>query len=231
MIALKKVAKAPPAASRGGEGLSGVDLSIARGDFLLVVAPSEWTRAALLNIIGLLDKPDSGSYEFDGREVLGLGDRERARFRSRRFGFVFREPRLLEEYDLEGNLMLPMAFAGMPRHLRARRAGELLDRVGLESARGKRGSSLSSQEARLVSIARALANDPACLLVNDSGLPGEEATADLLVELHGEGLTIVVTSPGLGSNLTRTLPDMRAVRVDKGRIEDIPAAMIAGVMW
>ncbi|HUX40323.1 MAG TPA: ATP-binding cassette domain-containing protein [Rectinemataceae bacterium] len=229
MIALKKVAKALPAAIRGVEGLSGIDLSINRGDFLLVAAPSEWTRAALLNIIGLLDEPDSGSYEFDGREILGLGDRERAKLRSRRFGFVFREPRLLEEYDIEGNLTLPMAYAGMPRHLRARRARELLDRVGLETANGKRCASLSSREARLASIARALANDPTCLLVDDSGLTVEEATFELLVELHGEGLTIVVASPS--ETLIRYLPDMRVVRIDKGRMVNIQASTTAGVAW
>ena len=133
MIALKQVAKAPPRGRTDGQGLSGIDLGVGRGDFLVLTGATARMRTALLRIIGLLDRPDAGSYALEGREVARLGDRERARLRSRRFGFVFREPRLLDELDVEGNIMLPMAYAGMPRHLRSRRAKELLDRVGLAS--------------------------------------------------------------------------------------------------
>ena len=225
MIALKQVAKAPPASARGGEGLSEIDLSVDRGEFLAIVSASEWTRTVLLDIIGLLAKPDSGSYEFDGRAVAELGDRERAQLRSRRFGFVFREPRLMGEFDIEGNVMLPMAYSGMPRHLRTRRARELLERVGLGSRRGDRIASLSAQEARLVSIARALANDPTCLLFDDPGPPGVRDISDLLAGLHGEGLTIVVASPIVNHGL----PATKTLRIDRGRIVAPPALTAAGV--
>ncbi|MDA8410323.1 MAG: ATP-binding cassette domain-containing protein [Treponema sp.] len=230
MIALKQVAKTPPRGRADGQGLSGIDLGVGRGDFLVLTGATARMRTALLRIIGLLDRPDAGSYALEGREVARLGDRERARLRSRRFGFVFREPRLLDELDVEGNIMLPMAYAGMPRHLRSRRAKELLDRVGLASRGKTHPASLSEHEGRLAAIARALANDPICLLVDDAGFSGEgdddEKLRDLLASLHAEGLSILL-SGGIGAPLVE---GERLIRMTPDRVEELacPVARKAG---
>lgn len=223
MIVLKNIAKFRSAGNGREAGLDGLDLTLGRGDFAVLTGPPGSGVAALLDIIGLLERPDSGSYELEGREISGLRDAELARIRSRYFGFIFKSGMLLPELSVEDNVMLPMSLANMPRHLRPRRARELLARVGLENRGSDRPLSLTETERRHAAIARALANDPGCLVADEptAGLSAEDGGSilRLLGDINREGLTIVAAlrdgdSAAVGGT---------TIRLENGRIESIVA--------
>ncbi|QZA34232.1 ABC transporter ATP-binding protein [Hydrogenibacillus sp. N12] len=198
MIELKGVEKV----YRMGQGLvralDGVDLTVEEGEFTAVMGPSGSGKSTLMHIIGCLDRPTAGSYRFMGREVAGLGDGEMARLRNRQFGFVFQRFFLLPRYRAWENVALPMAYAGVGRQERRRRAWELLRRVGLEGREEHFPNQLSGGEQQRVAIARALANRPAVLLADEpTGNLDSASGAEILAlfeALHREGATILLVT-------------------------------------
>lgn len=232
MIALRRIERSWPSAIDGGRGLSGVDLDIDRGDFLIVTGPSGSGKSCLLHIIGLLDRPSSGSYRLEDRETTLLDEGDLARLRSRRFGFVFRDGRLFPELSVEENVLLPMRYANMPRHLRKRRVGELLSRVGLGGKEALSPAALTREERQRAAIARALANDPICIVADEpfGDLRSHEAASvfRLLEELNGEGLAIVLATTdktrfGMDAELEEVLRvEARYLRLRDGRIDSAP---------
>jgi putative ABC transport system ATP-binding protein len=193
------------------EALRGVSFSVARGEFAAVMGPSGCGKSTLLAILGLLDRPSSGRYVLDGAEAGGLGDAERTRLRRERIGFVFQAYNLLPRLSSLENVALPMAYAGVPLDERTRRAGELLDRVGLKSKAARTPLELSGGERQRVGIARSLANRPALLLADEpTGNLDSRSAAEVLSflkTLHAEGLTIVLVThdPGVGAAAQRVL--------------------------
>ncbi len=221
MLTLKNIEKKW---ARGGEtvtGLGGIDLDIDRGQFVTIMGPSGSGKSTLLQIIGLLDLPSGGVYEIEGRDAVGLGDRELARIRNRHFGFVFQKFHLLAELSALENVMLPMSYAGLAAAQRKTRAAELLDRVGLSHRLHHRPSTMSGGEQQRVAVARALANDPGFLLADEptGNLPSDKGAEimDLLHELNRDGMTVIMVThdEGLGAQGSRT------VRLKDGRIESI----------
>jgi len=178
--------------------LDGVDLHIDRGEHIAVVGPSGSGKSTLMNIVGGLDRPDGGTYAFQGEEVATFDDDELADFRNRRIGFVFQSFQLLPRLTALQNVELPMIYCGMEQVERREKARGLLERVGLGSRTGHRTTQLSGGQQQRVAIARALANNPDLLLADEpTGALDTATTNDVLKlfeDLNAEGLTLIIVT-------------------------------------
>jgi putative ABC transport system ATP-binding protein len=185
----------------GGEevhAVRGVSLTIDAGDYVAIVGPSGCGKSTLLNLLGAIDRPDSGHVYLDGRDVGALGDGEATALRLRRIGFVFQRFHLLAALSARENVELPMSEAGIGRVERAARARELLAYVGLAAREKHRPPQLSGGEQQRVAIARALANRPALVLADEptgelDARTGSESAA-LFRRLNDDGTTLVVVT-------------------------------------
>ena len=181
--------------------LAGVSLFIGRGEHLAVIGPSGSGKSSLMNILGGLDRPTSGTYRFDGEDVGSFDDNDLASFRRRRIGFVFQSFQLLPRLSALQNVELPMIYAGMAPAERRVRAAELLERVGLASRMGHRPTQLSGGQQQRVAIARALANSPDLLLADEptgalDTQTGQEVLG-LFKQLNSDGLTLILVTHDL----------------------------------
>jgi putative ABC transport system ATP-binding protein len=198
--------------------LHGVDLEIAKGDYLAVMGPSGSGKSTLLNVLGCLDRPTSGSYRFDNRDVASLSDAERTRLRQSEIGFIFQFFHLLPRLTAQGNVELPMLFAGVGRGQRRQRAAEALDAVGLSDRVHHRPDQLSGGQRQRVAIARAVVMEPGLLLADEPTGNLDRAAAveimDLLGTMNAEGQTVVLVThdPAVAERATS------AVRMDDGAI-------------
>ncbi|PRY31906.1 ABC transporter ATP-binding protein [Pseudosporangium ferrugineum] len=176
--------------------LAGVELTVRRGDYVGIVGPSGSGKSTLLNVLGLLDRPDTGSYLLEGAETTALGDRQRTALRGARIGFVFQSFHLMDYRTVEENVMLGGLYTGLTRTQRRDRAAEALDRVAMSHRRTFLPTRLSGGERQRVAIARALIGAPALLLCDeptgnlDSVTTG--AVLDLFDELRANGTTLLV---------------------------------------
>jgi macrolide transport system ATP-binding/permease protein len=172
-----------------------VDLSVDRGEWLTIVGPSGSGKSTLLNILGLLDVQTSGSYRFNGIEVSGLKDHQRAGLRSRAIGFVFQSFHLISHRPVIENVMLSDIYRKGPRKQRKERAAAALAQVGLSHRAEYLPTRLSGGERQRVAIARAIMGSPRILLCDEpTGNIDSAMTAailDLFAELNRNGLTIV----------------------------------------
>lgn len=147
--------------------IKGVSLSISDGEMLTIVGPSGAGKTTLLQIIGTLERADSGSVKFDGEDITKMKDAKLARFRNRNMGFVFQFHQLLPEFTLEENVALPALIGGMKRPDAMRRARKLLDELGLGQRLDHRPAQLSGGERQRAAVARALINDPKVILADE----------------------------------------------------------------
>lgn len=181
------------------DALRGVDLTIARGEFVALVGPSGSGKSTVLNLIGGLDRPTRGQVWINGIELSASDERTLTQHRRQRVGFVFQSFNLLPRLTAEENVALPLMFSGVPEKERRRRARALLERVGLGHRLTHRPTQLSSGEQQRVAIARALVGQPALLLADEptgnlDTATGKEIMA-LLKELNQErGLTLLVVT-------------------------------------
>ena len=176
--------------------LKDIDLQIERGEYLSVLGPSGSGKSTLMNIIGCLDVPTSGRYTLHGRLVEEMSEAELARLRSEEIGFVFQNSQLLPRLTAQKNVELPLIYAGIGPRERRRRAGELLERVGLSDRMGHYPNQLSGGQQQRVAIARALAGNPTLLLADEPTGALDQKTGRqvmaLFRELNEEGRTIVM---------------------------------------
>lgn len=147
--------------------LKGIDLHIDKGEVVSIVGPSGAGKTTLLQIIGTLDKPDSGEIIIDGTDVRKLSSKKLSEFRNRRIGFVFQFHQLLPEFTALENIMIPAFIAGTSRSEAKARAMELLDFMGLSDRAGHKPNELSGGEKQRVAVARALVNRPAVILADE----------------------------------------------------------------
>ncbi|MEQ4715671.1 ABC transporter ATP-binding protein [Nonomuraea sp. B19D2] len=176
--------------------LDGVTLRVGKGDYLAIVGPSGSGKSTLLNVLGLLDRPTSGSYRLDGTETTALRDGARTRLRGDRIGFVFQAFHLLSHRSVVENVILAEIYRKQGRGGRRERALAALERVGLGHRTGFLPDRLSGGERQRTAIARALMGEPSLLLCDEPtgnlDSRNTEAVLDLFDELRGQGLTIVV---------------------------------------
>jgi putative ABC transport system ATP-binding protein len=178
--------------------LDNIDLAIAAGEFVTIVGPSGCGKSTLLNLIGVIDRPTSGSVAIGGDRVDRLPDASATEFRLRRIGFVFQRFYLMQALTARENVELPLAEAGLKGAARRDRARALLDYVGLGKREKHRPSQLSGGEQQRVAIARALANAPKLLLADEptgelDARTGAEMIA-LFERLNTDGTTILVVT-------------------------------------
>lgn len=179
------------------EILHGIDLSIRQGEFVSIVGASGSGKSTLMNIIGVLDRPSSGSYLLNGIDVGSVDDSELSRIRNKQIGFVFQTYNLIPRTSAEKNVELPMRYAKKPPEERKKRALELLDMVGMSERADHMPDELSGGQKQRVAIARALSNNPAIILADEPTGALDSVTGrlimDLFHKLHREkGITIVL---------------------------------------
>ena len=218
MIALREIWTTYHDGDSDVHALRDVTLEISKGDYLAVMGPSGSGKSTLLNILGCLDRPTSGSYSFDGRDVGSLPDAERTRLRQSEIGFVFQFFHLLPRLTAQGNVELPMLFAGVSRADRRQRAARALAAVGLSDRVHHRPDQLSGGQRQRVALARAVVMEPGLLLADEPTGNLDRAAAVEVMELLGtmneDGQTVVLVThdPEVASRARS------AVRMDDGAI-------------
>ena len=211
MIALEGIERVFRVGGEAVHALRGVDLSIAAGEYLSIMGPSGSGKSSLLNVIGLLDRPDAGRYILDGRDVTSLTDDERALARRDRLGFVFQFFHLVPRLTAAENVELPMTLAGIAPEERHRRVRDALARYGLEARAGHKPSELSGGQCQRVAIARALIMQPRVILADEpTGNLDRRSGQDVMAMLEdaqrqGAVLILVTHDPDVGARARRRL--------------------------
>jgi putative ABC transport system ATP-binding protein len=198
----------------GGEivrALRGIDLAIARNEYVAIMGPSGSGKSTLMNIIGCLDTPNGGEYWLNGQMVSTMSDDQLARVRNKEIGFVFQTFNLLPRATALHNVELPLVYAGMGSDERRRRAKEALAKVQLEDRMDHRPNELSGGQRQRVAIARALVNNPSMLLADEPTGNLDSATSEEIMKvfenLAGSGQTVVMVThePDIAAHARRVV--------------------------
>jgi len=191
------------------EVLKGIDLQVGKGEIVAIVGQSGAGKSTLLHIIGTLDRPDSGTYEFNGSEVMNLNDKKISEFRNKEIGFIFQFHHLLPEFTALENVMIASMIGGRDDKSAAER---MLAEVGLKNRMNHKPSELSGGESQRVAIARALVNSPGLILADEptGNLDSEnsEAIMELIFELRkklGKTFIIVTHNDSFASRCDRVI--------------------------
>lgn len=194
------------------EVLKGIDLHIDKGEVVSIVGPSGAGKTTLLQIIGTLDRPDSGEISVDSIDVSALSSKKLSEFRNRHIGFVFQFHQLLPEFTALENIMIPAYIAGASTKQAKARAMELLDFMGLGERASHKPNELSGGEKQRVAVARALVNNPAVILADEpSGSLDTKNKAELhqlffdLRDKYGQTFVIVTHDESLAAITDRTI--------------------------
>jgi putative ABC transport system ATP-binding protein len=198
IIQLKDISKVYGSGNTEVRALSHVDLTVGAGEYCSIMGPSGSGKSTAMNVIGCLDRPSTGRYYLDGVDVSQLNDAELAHIRNQKIGFVFQQFHLLPQLTALENVMLPMVYAGVPRHDRQERAADALKKVGLGNRLDNRPSQLSGGQQQRVAIARAIVNRPVLLLADEpTGALDTQTTQEVMNifdELNQGGITVVMVT-------------------------------------
>ena len=202
------------------EVLHEVDFRVGKGEFVAIVGPSGSGKTTLMNILGLLDRPDTGDYELHGKQVAKLSPEARAKVRNEAIGFVFQQFHLVPRTTATENVELPMLYSSRSDAEIGRKAREALCRVGLEERLTHYPSELSGGQQQRVAIARAIVNDPAVVLADEPTGNLDQKSGrqimNLFRELNRNGSTIVlITHDDAVANEAS-----RVVRIDNGQLTE-----------
>ncbi|MEL7059793.1 MAG: ABC transporter ATP-binding protein [Acidobacteriota bacterium] len=219
MIRLRDVHKAYRSGKNVVEVLRGVDLDIGRGEMVAVMGSSGSGKSTLMNVVGLLDGYDSGTYHLDDSLISKLSETRAAKLRSRYIGFVFQSFHLVAFKTAAENVALPLYYQGVGRRRRMAAAHEYLDRVGLADRASHLPSELSGGQKQRVAIARALVADPKIVLADEPTGALDTKTSyevmELLASVHEDGRTLVVVThePDIAA-MTERIIHLRDGRVE-----------------
>jgi putative ABC transport system ATP-binding protein len=180
------------------KALNNIDLSIHKNEFVAMMGPSGSGKSTLMNILGCLDTPTAGSYFLNDVDVSKMTDSDLADVRNREIGFIFQTFNLLPRYTALENVILPLIYAGYPKHQRIEMAKEALEHVQLGDRMNHRPNELSGGQRQRVAIARALVNKPSIVLADEpTGNLDSKTSVEimgLLEEIHNEGNTIILVT-------------------------------------
>lgn len=196
LIEIQNVFKIYPSAEDEVKALRGINMAVQAGEFVAVVGSSGSGKSTMMNILGCLDVPTSGSYLLDGQDVSHFTDDELSEIRNEKIGFIFQGFHLIPGLTALENVELPLLYRGVPRHDRRKAAVEALTRMGLSSRLNHRPNQMSGGQQQRVAIARAIVGKPPIILADEpTGNLDQKNGAEvmrLLKELHQEGKTIVL---------------------------------------
>ena len=193
------------------QALDHVNFSVEEGDFIAIMGPSGSGKSTMMNILGCLDRPTSGKYYLDGREVAGLSDDELAHTRNAKIGFVFQNFNLLSKITAQQNVALPLVYAGVPEEERMERARIALQSVGLGDRMDHKPNEMSGGQRQRVAIARALVNNPAIVMADEPtgnlDTKSSYEIMDIFKKLNAMGKTVVMVThePDIGQQTKRIL--------------------------
>ena len=195
------------------EVLHGISLEIHEGEFVSIVGASGSGKSTLMNIIGALDHQTSGEYTLDGVPMTEMNSRKLSQIRNRKIGFVFQTFNLIPRSTAQGNVELPMLYAGIPKRERSKRAKELLAMVEMSERAKHMPNELSGGQKQRVAIARAMANDPAIILADEPTGALDSNTGrlvmDIFHELHkkqGKTIILITHNNELAEETERIIP-------------------------
>jgi len=219
LIHIREIKKIYQMGSQQIHALAGVDLDVARNEYLAIMGPSGSGKTTFMNIIGCLDTPTSGLYKINDREITQLSDDQLAYIRNKEIGFVFQTFNLLPRATAFQNVELPLIYGGLSGKERKDRVWEALSAVGLEDRANHRPNELSGGQRQRAAIARALVNRPSIILADEpTGNLDSKAGEDIMEmfdTIHRRGNTIIlVTHEDYIAKYTK-----RVVRIRDGKIE------------
>ncbi|REJ16183.1 MAG: macrolide ABC transporter ATP-binding protein [Bacillaceae bacterium] len=198
MIKLEDVTKSYRNGKETMDVLKKINLEIRQGDFVAIMGPSGSGKSTLMNIIGCLDRPTSGAYYFEGKDISSLDDQELAKIRNKKIGFVFQQFHLLPRLSALKNVELPMIYAGIGKKQRDELAKQALIKVGLGDRIQHMPNELSGGQKQRVAIARAIVNNPKLILADEPTGALDTKTSEAIMEqftmLNKEGTTIIVVT-------------------------------------
>jgi len=221
VIEMRGISKTYGKGSGAVRALTEVDLTVPRGDFAAILGASGSGKSTLMNIIGLMDSADCGSYRLDGVDIMKARDGQLNKLRGQKIGFVFQKYNLIPKYTVLYNVMLPLLLAGKSYGYAKREAAKTLERVGLSEKLKRKPPELSGGQAQRVAIARALVADSPLILADElTGALDKKTGEDVLAfmqELHREaGKTIIMIT----HDLNVASKAQRIVQLEDGRFVD-----------
>ncbi len=198
LIRLREITKVYQMGDMEVRALDGVDLDITRGEYVAIMGPSGSGKSTMMNVIGCLDTPTTGTYELNGKLASSMSDDELAQIRNEEIGFVFQTFNLLARTTALQNVELPLIYAGLSPAERHAKAQQALENVGLGSRSDHMPNQLSGGQRQRVAIARALVNDPSILLADEPTGALDSKTSieimDLFEQLFQRGNTIILVT-------------------------------------
>ena len=198
LISLKNIYKIYNVGGEEVRALDGIDLDINENEYLAIMGPSGSGKSTLMNMVGCLDTPTSGIYEFEGEMVQVMDDSQLASIRNRKIGFVFQTFNLLPKATAQHNVEIPLVYANIRKRQRVEMASKALESVGLSDRSHHRPNELSGGQRQRVAIARALVNNPSIILADEptgnlDSKSGHEIM-NILDDLHQKGNTIILVT-------------------------------------
>ena len=198
LISLKRIYKIYNVGGEEVRALDGIDLDINENEYLAIMGPSGSGKSTLMNMVGCLDTPSSGIYEFEGEMVQVMDDSQLASIRNRKIGFVFQTFNLLPKATAQHNVEIPLVYANIRKRQRVQMASKALESVGLSDRSHHRPNELSGGQRQRVAIARALVNNPSIILADEptgnlDSKSGHEIM-NILDDLHRGGNTIILVT-------------------------------------
>lgn len=209
--------------------LNAVDLEIKKGEFISIMGPSGCGKSTLLNILGMLDQPSAGDYFFEGQNIAKLREKQRARLRKSKVGFVFQSFNLIDELSVFENVELPLLYQGLSASARKAQVHKILERMGIDHRASHFPQQLSGGQQQRVAVARATVGEPSVIFADEptgnlDSVHGDEVM-NLLSDLNRGGTTIVMVTHSAHdaaySQRTIRLFDGKVIGEVENRIEEV----------